>query len=57
MDAQVSHIKQHRAMHTVSSPYLWTPNLRSNTLQVFTEKNPRISGPMQVKPMLFKGQL
>lgn len=29
----------------------------THTFTVFVEKNPRISGPTQFKPVLFKGQL
>lgn len=43
-------------MHSVSSPYLCTPNLTLKTLQVFAEKNLH-KGPAHYKPVLFKGQL
>lgn len=50
------YIKWHRPMHTVGPLHLQTPNFRSKTEQIFTAgKNPHISGLMQFKPLLFKG--
>ena len=41
-----------------SSTFLYLANLRSFSTVVFTiEKSPRISGPIEFSPMLFKGQL
>lgn len=56
-DAQVSHVKWYRSVHTVVPSHLWADNSRSKTVQVFIEKGPHIRGPTQFKPMSFKGQL
>lgn len=56
-DAQVTCVKWHRSLHTVSLPHPQTPNHRSKTLQVFIETNVRICGPVQFKLMMFEGQL
>lgn len=54
-DAQVPYITWRRSMHTFGPSHPQTHNCGLKTVQVFTEKN--ISGPMQFKPMLFRGQL
>lgn len=53
----VSCVKWHRSVHPVGPLHLWTPHHRSKTVQVLSEKNARISGPMQFKTVLFKGRL
>lgn len=51
--------KWHRSVHSVSPPHLRTPHCRSKIVQVFAgEKTPtKTQGPVQFKPMLFKGRL
>ena len=45
-------------MHAVSPLHPQSPYCDGwKTVQAFTEKHPRISGPMQFKLMLFKGLL
>lgn len=44
-------------MYTVGLPHSWTPNCRSKNSISFIEKNPYISGLVQFKLMLYKGQL
>lgn len=56
-DVQIPYIKWCRSVHTVRFRNPWTPNLRSKTVQVIYGKYPCISGSVQFKPMLFKGQL
>lgn len=54
-DARVPATKWRGSVH-VSSLRLWPPSLGSKTVQVFIEKNPRVSGPAQFKAM-FEGLL
>lgn len=52
------HIKWSRSVLVVCPLYPWTPSLRWKIVQVFIGKKIHIiSGPMQCKTMLFKGQL
>ena len=47
-----------RYQRTCSSAFADSTNCRQSSIVVFTiEKNPCISGPVQFKPMLFRGQL
>lgn len=57
--AHIPELKWCRTMHTVGPPHLHTPNCRLKTIQVFIaeKKNPGLSGSMQFKPVLSKGQL
>lgn len=55
LNVQVSYVKWHRSMQ--SALCIQTPNRKSRRVEVFTEKDPRISRPAQFKSKLFKGQL
>lgn len=38
------------------NPWIWNPGMQKTDC-MFVEKNPRVSGPIQLNPMLFKGRM